>query len=103
MYGMSEEMLRALIVRHRDGPASADRVIAAAARYVIELKRGMAAGAACSKNFDLSPASKLTGKFVAWLRRDQAPHIRKKDPGTCSTGVKFRAVDEEASTTCVKQ
>jgi hypothetical protein len=47
MYGMSEEMLRALIVRHRDGPALADRVIAAAARYVIELKHGMAAGAAC--------------------------------------------------------
>ena len=47
MYGMSEEMLRALIARHRNGPASDDRVIAAAARHVIELKRGMAAGDAC--------------------------------------------------------
>jgi hypothetical protein len=44
---MGEEELRMLIARHRDGASPADRAVAAAARYVIDLKRGMAAGDAC--------------------------------------------------------
>jgi hypothetical protein len=47
MYGMGEEELCMLIAQHRDSAAPTDRAVAAAARYVIDLKRGMAAGDAC--------------------------------------------------------
>jgi hypothetical protein len=40
LYGLTDEALRALKVQHRDD----DPVIAAAARYIIDLRRLLAAG-----------------------------------------------------------
>jgi hypothetical protein len=47
LYGKDDAELMALITPDRGDPSSTDCVIAAAARYVVELRRGMAAGAAC--------------------------------------------------------
>jgi hypothetical protein len=47
LYGMSDAELVVLIARHRSDPLSVNRVAAAAACYVVRLRRGMAAGAAC--------------------------------------------------------
>jgi len=43
LYGLRDEALRALMVRHRDD----DPAVAAAAHYVIGLRRVLAAGGTC--------------------------------------------------------
>ena len=43
LYGLRDEALRALAAEHRDD----DPAVAAAARYVIGLRRALAAGGAC--------------------------------------------------------
>jgi hypothetical protein len=47
LYGKRDAELETLLLQHRSGPASADRVIAASARHVVDLRRGMAAGGSC--------------------------------------------------------
>jgi hypothetical protein len=41
LYALSDEALEALVAKH------AEPVIAAAARYIVELRRGLAAGETC--------------------------------------------------------
>ena len=44
LYELADKELDALIVRHRDGPLMADRVIVEASRHVSHLRRSLASG-----------------------------------------------------------